>query len=134
MEYDVITTQYTQSDNMPRKSSYRPNAHLELMSLSNSGLQLVGRSSIDSLAFSSIRKYTGSIAGSNFLDGGNLQLEGELTDKAVSVIHRVMDKLIGLDFDNKTALEISEQIDRLIQQATSNENLSTCFSGWCAFW
>jgi hypothetical protein len=151
MEYDVVTTQYTTQQHdghppvggsggtsgiAPRKSSYRPNAHLELMTLSNSIL----RSSIDSLAFSSTKKYhhTGSIAGSNFLDGtsiaNNATLEGELTDKAVSVVHRVMDKLIGLDFENKTALEISEQIDRLIQQATSNENLSSCFSGWCAFW
>jgi hypothetical protein len=167
MEYDVVTTQYTSQQRdgghptailtnnsgnstavgggggmsgslmmvPPRKSSYRPNAHLELMNLSNSTLQ---RSSIDSLAFSSTKKYhMGSMAGSLFADGiatGNATLEGELTDKAVSVVHRVMDKLIGLDFENKTALEISEQIDRLIQQATSNENLSSCFSGWCAFW
>ena len=28
-------------------------------------------------------------------------------DKAVKVVHRVMDKLIGLDFENKVALDIS---------------------------
>ena len=63
----------------------------------------------------------------------------ELTDQAVTVVQRVADKLTGLDFQEKRkktgkALEISEQIDLLIQQATSNENLSTCFIGWCAFW
>jgi hypothetical protein len=125
MEYDVVLT-FTQNE--PRKSSYRPNAHLELMGLSASLHQpVVGRSA----AFSS-KRYIGSMTE---VDGKtSLHLEGELSDKAVSVVHRVMDKLIGLDFENKTALEISEQIDRLIQQATSNENLSTCFSGWCAFW
>lgn len=140
MEYDVLTTQYTthqlsgNDGSGHRKSSYRPNAHLELITLSNSTL---ARPSIDSLAFSSTKRYsTGSVAGSIYPDGiaNNVTLEGELTEKAVSVVHRVMDKLIGLDFENKTALEISEQIDRLIQQATSTENLSACFSGWCAFW
>ena len=70
---------------------------------------------------------------------GLLNSQEELTDKAVTVVQRVLDKLNGLDFQeqnkkNGSALEISEQIDLLIEQATSNDNLSTCFIGWCAFW
>lgn len=85
-------------------------------------------------------------------EGQNLTSQEELTDKAVTVVQRVLDKLTGLDFQenrknltttssdattqniNNKALEIPEQVDLLIKQATSNENLSTCFIGWCAFW
>jgi phosphatidylinositol kinase/protein kinase (PI-3 family) len=52
-----------------------------------------------------------------------------------------MDKLIGLDFhDNEMlqnhvkALQVSEQIDKLIEVAKSPEILSGCYFGWCAFW
>jgi FKBP12-rapamycin complex-associated protein len=65
----------------------------------------------------------------------------ELTDRAVTVVQRVLDKLTGLDFQdspNNSApgkpLAISEQIDRLINEATSNDNLSTCYMGWCPLW
>lgn len=72
------------------------------------------------------------------VDGMPNAQEEELTDKAVTVVHRVLDKLTGLDFQqnkgDEDALEISEQIDKLIQMATSNDNLSSCFIGWCAFW
>lgn len=72
----------------------------------------------------------------------------ELTDRAVAVVQRVLDKLTGLDFpsssttsssstttnNNNKPLAISEQIDRLINEATSNDNLSTCYMGWCPLW
>lgn len=32
------------------------------------------------------------------------------------------------------ALEVHDQVDRLIKEATSNENLSQSFFGWCPFW
>ena len=90
-------------------------------------------------------------------DGIQNTSQEELTDKAVTVVQRVLDKLTGLDFQDKqhrhpnrrnnmkninvnvndhvaNALDISEQVDLLIKQATSNDNLSTCFIGWCAFW
>ena len=63
-----------------------------------------------------------------------------LTDKAVTVIRRVMDKLTGLDFSDPSslaapaALDVPEQVDRLIIQATANENLCLSFLGWCPFW
>jgi hypothetical protein len=69
-----------------------------------------------------------------------------LKDKAVSVLSRVRQKLTGLDFvDEKLhqnqrqqlaemALDVPEQVDRLINLATSNEHLCLSFFGWCPFW
>ena len=62
------------------------------------------------------------------------------SEKAVTVIRRVMDKLTGLDFYDPSflappqALDVPEQVDRLIIQATANENLCLSFLGWCPFW
>lgn len=68
-------------------------------------------------------------------------LQQELTEKAVVVIRRVLDKLNGLDFasswdpvTSNQQLQVADQVDRLIQEATSNENLSQSFFGWCPFW
>ena len=54
-------------------------------------------------------------------------------EKGILVIQRVSDKLTGLDF-NGVPLLVKEQIDFLIKQATSNENLCSSFFGWCPFW
>ncbi len=78
-----------------------------------------------------------------------------LRDKAVVVIRRVKDKLTGMDFSQGTgiggrgrggagggglggdggqALDVAEQVDRLINLATSTEHLCMSFFGWCPFW
>lgn len=54
--------------------------------------------------------------------------------KAVLIITRVRDKLTGNDFPNEDTLTVQKQVDLLIQQATSNENLCQCYIGWCPFW
>ena len=54
--------------------------------------------------------------------------------KAVTVINRVRDKLTGRDFDPNITLDVPQQVDLLIQQATSHENLCQCYIGWCPFW
>ncbi|KAJ8330853.1 phosphatidylinositol kinase- protein kinase tor1 [Batrachochytrium dendrobatidis] len=54
--------------------------------------------------------------------------------KAMAIIQRVSSKLTGTDFKTLDALNVSDQVDRLIDQATSLENLSECFIGWCPFW
>ena len=46
------------------------------------------------------------------------------------VLNRVRDKIKGTDFSNKVPLDISTQVDLLIKQATSTENLVECFPGW----
>lgn len=54
--------------------------------------------------------------------------------KAIQITARVRDKLTGNDFPQETNLEVKKQVDLLIQQATSNENLCQCYIGWCPFW
>jgi hypothetical protein len=69
------------------------------------------------------------------------ELQEELKEKAVAVIRRVRDKLTGLDFYQQSnqlgvthALDVHDQVDKLILQATSNELLCQGFFGWCPFW
>ena len=57
-----------------------------------------------------------------------------LNARAVAVIQRVSNKLTGRDFKANSILEVSEQVEKLIQQATSVENLCQCYIGWCPFW
>ncbi len=64
--------------------------------------------------------------------------EEALNEKALKVIRRVQDKLTGTDFhppdDDADPLDVEDQVQRLIVQATSTENLCQLFIGWCAFW
>ena len=57
-----------------------------------------------------------------------------LNERAVTVIRRVQAKLTGRDFGTQEPLNIKEQVSRLINQATSHENLCQCYIGWCPFW
>lgn len=59
-----------------------------------------------------------------------------LNEKALKVIRRVEDKLTGTDFPDCAAepLDVADQVQRLIVQATSSENLCQLFIGWCSFW
>lgn len=57
-----------------------------------------------------------------------------LNERAVSVINRVSSKLRGKDFPNCGELEVPEQVQRLIDDATSVEHLCQCYLGWCPFW
>ncbi|KAL3924906.1 MAG: hypothetical protein SGILL_000755 [Bacillariaceae sp.] len=66
-----------------------------------------------------------------------LEAEETLNEKALKVIRRVQDKLNGTDFEDVEAgepLDVVNQVQRLTVQATSVENLSQLFIGWCAFW
>jgi len=58
----------------------------------------------------------------------------ERNDRALAVLNRVQHKLTGRDFNPNVVLSVQAQVDKLILQATSLENLCQCFSGWCAFW
>jgi len=62
--------------------------------------------------------------------------EGETTglnEKALSVIDRVAKKLTGRDFSN-LVLDVPAQVQKLIDEASSHENLCQCYIGWCPFW
>lgn len=66
---------------------------------------------------------------------GNTQQQPEaLNKKALDIVQRVRDKLTGKDFDPNECLEVADQVDLLIRQATNNENLCQCYIGWCPFW
>lgn len=54
--------------------------------------------------------------------------------RAVLVLRRITDKLTGNDFRRFHELNVPEQVDKLIQQATSVENLCQHYIGWCPFW
>ena len=58
----------------------------------------------------------------------------DLNQIAKIVLERVSDKLNGTDFNKNEELKIYDQIQRLIKQATSHENLSQSYLGWCPFW
>lgn len=61
--------------------------------------------------------------------------EGEARNqRALEVVRRIQNKLTGRDFNPQVALSVPEQVQRLIQDATSMENLCVAFIGWCAFW
>jgi len=55
-------------------------------------------------------------------------------DRALAVYNRVQNKLNGRDFNPDVVLTASAQVGKLVEQATSLENLCQCFHGWCAFW
>jgi phosphatidylinositol kinase/protein kinase (PI-3 family) len=67
---------------------------------------------------------------------GGAAHEEALNEKAVKVIRRVQDKLTGTDFPDchDDPLDVDHQVQRLVVQATSTENLCQLFIGWCAFW
>lgn len=57
-----------------------------------------------------------------------------LNIRALEVIQRIQAKLTGGDFSEKETLDEEQQVDRLIQEATSTENLCQLYQGWCPLW
>ena len=72
------------------------------------------------------------------------------TIRAVEIMNRVREKLTGSDFHREQPVDIPTQVELLIKQATSHENLcqyvsirflillftlsSRSYIGWCPFW
>eukprot|EP00884_Botryococcus_braunii_P019425 jgi/Botrbrau1/6166/Bobra.0344s0007.1 len=67
-----------------------------------------------------------------------------LNERAVAVMQRMSDKLTGRDFVQESQQQeqqnrvldsnVESQVNRLIQQAMSHENLCQSYIGWCPFW
>lgn len=63
-----------------------------------------------------------------------------LNERAVAVMKRMSDKLTGRDFlqdglpGSLDSDSIQSQVQRLITQACSHENLCQSYIGWCPFW
>ena len=85
--------------------------------------------------------YEGDASEVEFREGKHVQFGDEifgndtdqLNEKAVAVLKIISRKLSGRDFGS-SVLEVSQQVDMLIRQATSHENLCQCYVGWCPFW
>jgi FKBP12-rapamycin complex-associated protein len=58
----------------------------------------------------------------------------ELNKIAQIVLDRIHDKLSGTDFNPDIVYDVKSQVNKLIQLATSNENLAQSYLGWCPFW
>lgn len=54
--------------------------------------------------------------------------------RAVQVLARVREKLTGRDFKPNEELNVSDQVDKLLAQATNVENICQHWIGWCSFW
>ena len=54
--------------------------------------------------------------------------------RALQVLARVKEKLSGRDFKPQEELQIEQQVDRLLREATNLENLCQHYIGWCSFW
>ncbi|KAJ0174518.1 hypothetical protein K1T71_009626 [Dendrolimus kikuchii] len=68
-------------------------------------------------------------------DALDQNVEMNLNKRALAIVNRVRDKLTGRDFPHiGEKVSVQNQVDLLIQQATSNENLCQCYVGWCPFW
>ncbi|KAM9299260.1 serine/threonine-protein kinase mTOR [Gastrophryne carolinensis] len=64
-----------------------------------------------------------------YIGDGLVQPEA-LNKKAIQIINRVRDKLTGRDFSHEETLDVATQVELLIKQATSHENLCQCYIGW----
>ena len=81
-----------------------------------------------------VSEAAGTSTAGNVADGASGLPTEFRNKKAVAVINRVRDKLTGRDFDPAITLDVNQQVDLLIKQATSHENLCQCYIGWCPFW
>ncbi|KAI1329513.1 TOR kinase [Xylariaceae sp. FL0255] len=74
---------------------------------------------------------------SSAMNGGP-QVDAEMTEiqngRAVEVLDRVNQKLTGRDFKPNEELEVVQQVNKLIMEATKLENLCQHYIGWCSFW
>lgn len=71
------------------------------------------------------------------VEAARLQKQNQLeirNARAALVLKRITDKLTGNDIKRLKGLDVPTQVDKLIQQATSVENLCQHYIGWCSFW
>ncbi|TVY80760.1 Serine/threonine-protein kinase tor2 [Lachnellula suecica] len=55
-------------------------------------------------------------------------------ERAMQVLNRVKEKLVGRDFKPDEELTYIVQVDKLLTEATKFENLCQHYIGWCSFW
>ncbi|PHH92079.1 hypothetical protein CDD83_9015 [Cordyceps sp. RAO-2017] len=69
----------------------------------------------------------------NMVNGAQQETESQ-NARAVEVLDRVAQKLTGRDFKNNEELDVINQVNKLIVEATKLENLCQHYIGWCSFW
>jgi FKBP12-rapamycin complex-associated protein len=74
-----------------------------------------------------------SAAADGHLTNGGQEAESQ-NARAVEVLDRVSQKLTGRDFKNNEELDVINQVNKLILEATKLENLCQHYIGWCSFW
>ncbi|KAI1333519.1 FAT-domain-containing protein [Xylariaceae sp. FL0016] len=91
-------------------------------------------SNVDALHQSRARARTNS----SLVNGSSGIMDGETAEmqnaRAVEVLDRVNQKLTGRDFKPTEELEVVQQVNKLILEATKLENLCQHYIGWCSFW
>ena len=60
--------------------------------------------------------------------------ETKINKKAVEILDKVKRKLTGFDDITEKYLDVENQVQSLIRQATATENLCQLYMGWCPFW
>lgn len=72
---------------------------------------------------------------SSVVNGNNATEMAEVqNERAVEVLDRVSQKLTGRDFKPNIELNVTDQVNKLIIEATKLENLCQHYIGWCSFW
>jgi FKBP12-rapamycin complex-associated protein len=64
----------------------------------------------------------------------NDEVGGAETSKSEAIVRRIEDKLKGCDFEPGQTYTVAEQVDKLIDEATSLRNLCVMFRGWLPWW
>ena len=67
-------------------------------------------------------------------EGEGGELPEIINEKALVITKRIQNKLRGQDFSPKKTLDVTQQVDLLIKQATDVGNLSQCYLGWSPYW
>ncbi|KAL6718509.1 phosphatidylinositol kinase-related protein kinase tor1 [Lecanora helva] len=81
-----------------------------------------------------VRRLSALQAGVLDAQGGNNEDREVQNARAVQVLNRVKDKLMGNDFKADQHLSVEQQVAKLVAQATNVENLCQHYIGWCSFW
>lgn len=70
--------------------------------------------------------------GKSIPDEAESEVPEVLKEKAIFITTRISNKLTGKDF-SKQVLDVKQQVERLIKQATNTENLCQAYMGWFVF-
>jgi phosphatidylinositol kinase/protein kinase (PI-3 family) len=68
------------------------------------------------------------------IEEAEAELPEVMNERAVAITKRIHNKLTGRDFSPKKSLDVAQQVDLLIKQATDIANLSHCYLGWAPYW